>query len=116
MDSPFVSTFAVTSCLSLQSYHDPDSEEEDVHQVSGILAGASVTSGHTVSQPEEKKETPGDGLEGEKKEDLPEQPPPVEEKPKEGKDYNFLPNWCCKHLIQCTQKKETQDNWLVSYL
>lgn len=54
--------------------------------MSGIVAGASLTSGHTVSQLEEEKQTHEDGLEGEKKEDLPEQPPPVEEKPKEGKD------------------------------
>ncbi|XP_070781745.1 protein sel-1 homolog 1-like [Enoplosus armatus] len=67
----------------LKSYHDPDSEEEDVRLASGIVAGASVTSGHEVSQPEEEKQPPGDGLEGEEKEDLPEQPPPVEEKPKE---------------------------------
>lgn len=60
--------------------------------MSGILAGASVTSDHTVSQPEEENQTPGDGLEGEKKEELPEQPPPVEEKPKEGTDYNFVLN------------------------
>lgn len=67
----------------LKSYHDPDSEEEDVRLGSAIVAGASVTSGHEVSQPEEGKQPSGEGLEGEEKEDLPEQPPPVEEKPKE---------------------------------
>ncbi|XP_073348769.1 protein sel-1 homolog 1 isoform X1 [Pagrus major] len=67
----------------LKSYHDPDSEEEDVRLASEIAAGASVTSGQEVSPPEEEKQTPRDGLEGEEKEDLPEQPPPVEEKPKE---------------------------------
>uniref|UniRef100_A0A8C4DXQ9 Protein sel-1 homolog 1 n=1 Tax=Dicentrarchus labrax TaxID=13489 RepID=A0A8C4DXQ9_DICLA len=67
----------------LKSYHDPDSEEEDVRLASGIVAGASVTSGHEVSQPEEVKQTPDNGLEGEEKEDLPEQPSPVEEKSKE---------------------------------
>ncbi|XP_070705439.1 protein sel-1 homolog 1 isoform X1 [Pempheris klunzingeri] len=67
----------------LKSYHDPDSEEEDVRLASRIVAGASVTSSHDVSQPEEEKQSPGDVLEGEEKEDLPEQPPPVEEKPKE---------------------------------
>lgn len=67
----------------LKSYHDPDSEEEDIRLASEIAAGASVTSGHDVSQPEEGKQPPGEGLEGEEKEDLPEQPPPVEEKPKE---------------------------------
>ncbi|KAF1376467.1 hypothetical protein PFLUV_G00211800 [Perca fluviatilis] len=67
----------------LKSYHDPDSEEEDIRLASGIVAGGSVTSGHEVSQAEEEKQSHGDGLEGEEKEDLPEQPPPVEEKPKE---------------------------------
>ncbi|XP_068433344.1 protein sel-1 homolog 1 isoform X2 [Clinocottus analis] len=67
----------------LKSYHDPDSEEEDVHLASEIKAGASVTSGHEVSQPEEEKQSPAEGLEGEEKEDLPEQPPPVVEKHKE---------------------------------
>ncbi|XP_060908334.1 protein sel-1 homolog 1 [Labrus mixtus] len=67
----------------LKSYHDPDSDEEDVRLTAEIVAGASVTSGHDVSQPEEEKQSPEDGLEGEEKEDLPEQPPPVLEKPKE---------------------------------
>ncbi|TKS76007.1 Protein sel-1 -like protein 1 [Collichthys lucidus] len=67
----------------LKSYHDPESEEEDIRLASEIVAGASVTSGHEVSPTEEEKQTPVDGLEGEEKEDLPEQPPPVEEKPKE---------------------------------
>lgn len=80
--------FTVTSCVCLQSYHDPE-EEEDVHLASVIAAGASVTSGHDVSQPEEEKQSDGEGLEGEMKEDLPEQPPPVEDKPKEGKDRFF---------------------------
>ena len=53
------------------------------------MAGASVTSGHEASQPEEEQQSPVDGLEGEEKEDLPEQPPPVEEKPKEGKESDF---------------------------
>ncbi|KAM9840631.1 protein sel-1 homolog 1-like [Aulostomus maculatus] len=67
----------------LKSYHDPESEEEDVRLASGIVAGASVTSGHEVSKPEEGKQQPGDGLEGEEKEDLPEQPPPIQAKVKE---------------------------------
>ncbi|XP_034382976.1 protein sel-1 homolog 1 isoform X1 [Cyclopterus lumpus] len=67
----------------LKSYHDPDSEEEDVHLATDIVASSSVTSGHEVSQPEEEEQSPAEGLEGEEKEDLPEQPPPVEEKPKE---------------------------------
>ena len=53
------------------------------------MAGGSLTSGHTLSQPEEEKQTPVGGLEGETKEDLPEHPPPVEVKAKEGTDYNF---------------------------
>lgn len=67
----------------LKSYHDPDSEEEDVRLPSEIAASASVTSGHEVSQSDEEKQSPAEGLEGEEKEDLPDQPPPVEEKPKE---------------------------------
>ncbi|KAF3849713.1 hypothetical protein F7725_019432 [Dissostichus mawsoni] len=67
----------------LKSYHDPDAEEEDVRLAGEVVAGASVTSRHEVSQPEEEKPSPEEGLEGEEKEDLPEQPPPVEEKPKE---------------------------------
>ncbi|XP_019947463.2 protein sel-1 homolog 1 [Paralichthys olivaceus] len=67
----------------LKSYHDPDNEEEDVRLASVIMAGASVTSDHEVSSPEEEKESPADILEGEEKEDLPDQPPPAEEKPKE---------------------------------
>lgn len=72
--------------VSLQSYHDPESEEEDAHHVSEIVAGASVTSSYTVSQLEEEKQTHNDEVDNEKveEEDLPEQPPPVEEKPKEG--------------------------------
>lgn len=42
-----------------------------------------MTSGR--SQPEEEVQAPVEGLEGEEKEDLPDPPPPVEEKPKEGK-------------------------------
>ncbi|CAB1457897.1 unnamed protein product [Pleuronectes platessa] len=67
----------------LKSYHDPDNEDEDVRLASVIVAGASVTSVHEVSQQEEEKESPADGLEGEEKEDLPDPPPPAEEKPKE---------------------------------
>lgn len=37
------------------------------------------------SHPEEETHPPSEGLEGEEKEDLPDPPPPVEEKPKEGK-------------------------------
>lgn len=72
--------------MSLQSYHDPDSEEEDGHHVSEIVAGASVPSSYTVSQIEEEKQTHNDEGEREnvEEEDLPEQPPPIEEKPKEG--------------------------------
>lgn len=53
---------------------------------------ADAISGHDVSQPEEEKQSPGDDLEGEEKEDLPDQPPLAEEKPKEGKDKNLKPN------------------------
>lgn len=56
---------------------------------SGIVADDSGTS-DDVSQPEEEKQSHGDGLEGEEKEDLPDQPPPVEEKPKEGKEHNLI--------------------------
>lgn len=111
---PLFFFFAITSCSSLQSYHDPDSEDEDVRLASGIVAGASVTSGHEVSQPEVEKQTTGDGLEGEEKEDLPEQPPPLEEKPKEGKGWFLAQTVSCKNLMQCDKKKELQDEWLVS--
>lgn len=74
------------TCVSLQSYHDPESEEEDAHHVSEIVAGASVTSSYTASQLEEEKDTRSDEVEREKveEEDLPEQPLPVKERPKEG--------------------------------
>ncbi|XP_028996733.1 protein sel-1 homolog 1 isoform X2 [Betta splendens] len=65
----------------LKSYHDPDLEEEDTHVVSDIVSD--TDSGHDVSYPEEVKQLPGDELEGEEKEDLPDQPPVAEEKPKE---------------------------------
>lgn len=67
----------------LKSYNEPDSEEEDLRLQSEIAAGDSVTSVHEVDQSEAEQQSPEDGLEGEEKEDLPEQPPPVEEKPKE---------------------------------
>lgn len=46
-------------------------------------AGDTLTS--SPQQSEEEKQTRGEELEGEKKEDLPDQPPPVEEKPREGR-------------------------------
>ncbi|XP_076021424.1 protein sel-1 homolog 1 isoform X2 [Genypterus blacodes] len=66
----------------LKSYHDPESEEDEVPLGSRVVAGASVPD---VSQTEEEEERrpAGEGLEGEEKEDLPEQPPPAVEKPKE---------------------------------
>uniref|UniRef100_A0A1A8IZ51 Sel-1 suppressor of lin-12-like n=2 Tax=Nothobranchius TaxID=28779 RepID=A0A1A8IZ51_NOTKU len=64
----------------LKSYHVPDSEDEDDRITSKIMAGASITSRREVSQTEEEHQSP---VEGEGKEDLPEQPPPVEAKPKE---------------------------------
>lgn len=85
-DIPGIPVFIVTSCESLQSYHDPESEEEDVLQISGATAGDTLTPSPPVSESKEEKQTPDDGLEGEKKEDLPEQPPPVEEKPREGRN------------------------------
>ncbi|XP_062323403.1 protein sel-1 homolog 1 isoform X1 [Osmerus eperlanus] len=70
----------------LKSYHDPNSDEDDVPVGSRIVAGM-VTSPSKASQPEvEAKPDSGaeDGLlEGEEKEDLPTQPPPIEQKPKE---------------------------------
>nr|XP_020459485.1 protein sel-1 homolog 1 isoform X2 [Monopterus albus] len=68
---------------TLKSYHDPDSEEEDIRPASGTVADPSVTSDHDVSWPEEKKQSNEGGLEGEEKEDLPDQQPVVEEKAKE---------------------------------
>ena len=73
----------------LKSYHDPSSDEDDVPVGSRIVAGM-VTSPSKASQPEvETKPDSGaeDGLlEGEEKEDLPTQPPPIEQKPKESKN------------------------------
>lgn len=65
----------------MQSYHDPESEEEDVLQIPPS-AGDTLT--QSPQESEEEKRTTGEELEGEKKEDLPDQPPPVEEKPREG--------------------------------
>uniref|UniRef100_A0A672J879 Fibronectin type-II domain-containing protein n=1 Tax=Salarias fasciatus TaxID=181472 RepID=A0A672J879_SALFA len=67
----------------LQSYHDSEAEEEDVRPTSEIAAGSPVMLEPDVSQSEEEKPSSSEGLEGEEKEDLPEQPPPVLEKPKE---------------------------------
>uniref|UniRef100_A0A8C5HK33 Fibronectin type-II domain-containing protein n=1 Tax=Gouania willdenowi TaxID=441366 RepID=A0A8C5HK33_GOUWI len=61
----------------LKSYHDPNSEEEDVREASEIVASA-VLSKHEEPQLEDEKQS-----EGEEKEDLPDQPPPIEDKPKE---------------------------------
>lgn len=70
----------------MQSYHDPDSDEEDVHIVSRILAAAAATPRVDGSQTEEEKRSL---RETEEKEELPEQPPPppTEEKPKEGESH-----------------------------
>ncbi|KAK2856388.1 hypothetical protein Q5P01_005123 [Channa striata] len=65
----------------LKSYHDPDTEEEDTRGVLDTMADNN--SGHDVSQPEEEKQLRGEGLEGEEKEDLPDQPSPAVEKTKE---------------------------------
>ncbi|XP_029966201.1 protein sel-1 homolog 1 isoform X2 [Salarias fasciatus] len=67
----------------LKSYHDSEAEEEDVRPTSEIAAGSPVMLEPDVSQSEEEKPSSSEGLEGEEKEDLPEQPPPVLEKPKE---------------------------------
>ncbi|XP_034018141.1 protein sel-1 homolog 1 [Thalassophryne amazonica] len=67
----------------LKSYHEPDSEDDDIILGSSIAAETSFTSGHEPSRPEEEKQPPKDGLEGEEKEELPDQLPPAEEKPKE---------------------------------
>lgn len=63
------------------------------------MAGASVTSSYTVSQLEEEKQTHNDEIESEKveEEDLPDQPPPVEEKPKEG---NIVSNGLMKYCAR----------------
>ncbi|KAM4633110.1 protein sel-1 homolog 1 isoform 2-T2 [Polymixia lowei] len=71
----------------LKSYHEPDSEEEEVPGGSRIVAGASVTSHLEASTAKEERRSEDghqdNGLEGEEKEDLPTQPPPIEERPKE---------------------------------
>lgn len=60
----------------LKSYNEPNSDEEDLRLQSEL-----VSSVHEVTEAE--KVQSGEGLNGEEKEDLPLQPPPVEEKPKE---------------------------------
>ncbi|XP_061757242.1 protein sel-1 homolog 1 [Nerophis ophidion] len=60
----------------LKPYHDPESEEDDVHLGLNIVTGTSTTSGHEVSVPKEEKDSkqPAEvAVLGEKKEDLPEQ-------------------------------------------
>ncbi|XP_024252690.1 protein sel-1 homolog 1 isoform X1 [Oncorhynchus tshawytscha] len=70
----------------LKSYHDPNSEEEEDPVGSRIVAGM-VTSAREAPQREGERRPDGGvqegGQEGEEKEDLPTQPPPVEERPKE---------------------------------
>ncbi|XP_056150451.1 protein sel-1 homolog 1 isoform X2 [Lampris incognitus] len=65
----------------LKSYHDPDSEEEEVPVGSRVVASATMTSVREASHTgEERQSVSGlqdNGVEGEK-EDLPEQPPPIE--------------------------------------
>lgn len=63
----------------MQSYNEPNSDEEDLRLQSEL-----VSSVHEVTEAE--KVQSGEGLNGEEKEDLPLQPPPVEEKPKEGEN------------------------------
>lgn len=73
----------------LKSYHEPNSEEDEVPVGARIVAGM-VTSPREASHAEGERRLDGGvqegGLEGEEKEDLPTQPPPVEERPKEGKE------------------------------
>uniref|UniRef100_A0A4W5RA58 SEL1L adaptor subunit of SYVN1 ubiquitin ligase n=1 Tax=Hucho hucho TaxID=62062 RepID=A0A4W5RA58_9TELE len=70
----------------LKSYHDSNSEEKEDPVGSRIVAGM-VTSPREAPQREGERRPDGgvqeDGLEGEEKEDLPTQPPPVGERPKE---------------------------------
>ncbi|KAG7282092.1 hypothetical protein CRUP_023608 [Coryphaenoides rupestris] len=67
----------------LKSYHDPESEEDSEAVLgSRVVSGASVPSTQettTTSEPDPLD----DRLEGEEREDLPDQPPPVIERPKE---------------------------------
>ncbi|KAJ8009253.1 hypothetical protein DPEC_G00086970 [Dallia pectoralis] len=71
---------------ALKSYHDPNSEEDEVPVSAHIVAGV-VTSPREASRAEGERRSDArvqeGGLEGEDKEDLPTQPPPVEESPKE---------------------------------
>ncbi|KAL0967569.1 hypothetical protein UPYG_G00253890 [Umbra pygmaea] len=70
----------------MKSYHDPNSEEDEVPGGARIVAGM-VTSPREPSQPEAERrpdaEVQEGGLDGEEKEDLPTQPPPLEERQKE---------------------------------
>ncbi|KAK0131805.1 Protein sel-1 1 [Merluccius polli] len=67
----------------LKSYHDPENEEDGEVVVSRIVAGASVSSTGETSASETQPDLLDDRLEGEEREDLPDQPPPIIERPKE---------------------------------
>ncbi|CAL8393951.1 unnamed protein product [Arctogadus glacialis] len=61
----------------LKSYHDPENEEESEAVRSRVVAGGSVSSTSTSEHPDPLD----DRLEGEEREDLPDQPPPIMERP-----------------------------------
>ena len=92
LKEPKMMTSASKICVSiwfgtlLQSYHDPENEEESEAVSSRVVAGSSVSSTSTSEQPDPLD----DRLEGEEREDLPDQPPPIMERPIESKSCSLM--------------------------
>ncbi|KAJ3606728.1 hypothetical protein NHX12_026247 [Muraenolepis orangiensis] len=67
----------------LKSYHDPENDEGGETVGSSIVSGDSVSSTGETSMSQTQPDLQDDRLEGEEREDLPDQPPPILERPKE---------------------------------
>jgi len=82
----FLSNLVWPLFLLSQSYHDPESEEDsEAAQGSRVVPSTQET---TTS--ETQPDPLDDRLEGEEREDLPDQPPPVIERPKESKSCPLM--------------------------